>query len=69
MYLSITQQWIEQRAAIVDGDVAQQFDAAGIEVDLDDRAVRAERETRRCLHELRDSDERVAIARGRIGNI
>ena len=40
------QQRVEDAPAVVDGDVAQHRDLAGLGVDLDDRHVRAERERR-----------------------
>ena len=40
------QQRVEDPSAVVDGDVAQRADPAGVEVDLDDRDVRAEGEGR-----------------------
>ena len=44
--LAANEQRVEDAAAVVDGDVAQHRDAAGLGVDLDDRDVRAERERR-----------------------
>ena len=43
---------VHDRADVVDGDVAQQLDGAGLGVDLDDRDVRARRprEVRRVVH-------------------
>ena len=47
------EQRVEDAAAVVDRDVAQQLDPAGLAVDLDDRDVRAERERRRARRRSR----------------
>ena len=52
MLLALDQQRVQHGAAVVDGDVAQQRDLAGVLVDLDDGDVRAERERRLALVEV-----------------
>ena len=50
--LARDEQRVEDPAAVVDRDVAEQLDAAGLAVDLDDGDVRAEREGRVALVEV-----------------
>ena len=49
---------VEDATAVVDRDVAEQLDLAGLGVDLDDRDVRAERERRLTLVEVEGVRER-----------
>ena len=50
--LALDEQRVEDRAAVVDGDVADDADLTGVEVDLDDGDVGAERERRVALVEV-----------------
>ena len=52
MLLALDEQRVEHRAAVVDGDVAQQSDLAGVGVDLDHGDVGTERERRVALVEV-----------------
>ena len=49
VHLAVDEQRVEDAAAVVDRDVAHRHDPAGLDVDLDDRDVRAERERRARL--------------------
>ncbi len=58
-------QRVEDAAAVVDRNVPQRRDHAGVEIDFDDCDVRAERERRTVLLEVGDRDDRLAAARAR----
>ena len=57
-------QRVEDPAAVVDGDVAQRRDLAGLDVDLDDRDVGAERERRAVLGEVGVDAEAAVVLVG-----
>ena len=63
--LAVDEHRVEDAAAVVDRDVADRLDPAGLGVDLDDRDVRAERERRARPGRSRAPRERHAVvARG-----
>ena len=57
--LPFDEQWVEHRAAVVDRDVADEADLAGLGVDLDDRDVGAEGERCSALVEVGVGTERT----------
>ena len=67
MLLAVDEQRVEDPAAVVDRDVADVLDLAGLDVDLDDRDVRAEREGRVALVEVERVGERGLHARRQLG--
>ena len=67
--LALDEQRVDHRAAVVDGDVAHELDPAGLEVDLDDGDVGAERERRVALVEVASGLERGRRRRRDAGGV
>ena len=65
MLLALDEEWVDDRAAVVDGDVADEAGLAGLDVDLGDGDVRAEGERRPVALEHGVGGERVVVELGR----
>ena len=69
MHLAVDEQRVEDAPAVVDRDVTERLDPAGLGVDLDDGDVRAERERGARRLEVVLDVERVTLLVGLAGEL